>query len=140
MKYFALFFLSCQLNAGIVALTLLAEARGEGKDGMAAVACVINQRAINRNLTAEQVCLQRWQFSCWNGKKEADLAPLYESKMAPWALYLERNIMRMNRAKIGNADHYYADYIKPPYWAKGKQPVAKIGRHTFYQLNGTKKQ
>ena len=140
MKYFTLFFLSCQLNAGVVALTLLAEARGEGNDGMAAVACVINQRAINRGISAEAVCLQRKQFSCWNGKTEADLEHLYASKMAPWALYLERNIDKMNRKKIGNADHYYADYIRAPYWAKNKQPVAKIGRHIFYKLNGTKKQ
>ena len=122
------------LRAGIVALTLLAEARGEGKDGMAAVAAVINQRAINRNISAEAVCRQRWQFSCWNGKNEADLLHLYKSEMAPWALYLERNITRMNRAKIGNADHYFADYIKPPYWARGKNPVAIVGKHKFYKL------
>jgi spore germination cell wall hydrolase CwlJ-like protein len=54
--------------------------------------------------------------------------------MAPWALYLERNITKMNRAKIGNADHYFADYIKPPYWARGKKPVALIGKHKFYRL------
>ena len=122
------------LRAGIVALTLLAEARGEGKDGMAAVAAVINQRAINRNMSAEDVCLQRWQFSCWNGKNEADLLHLYKSKMAPWALYLERNITRMNRAKVGFADHYFAEYIKAPYWARGKKPVAIVGKHKFYKL------
>ena len=135
MKYLLFLLLTtAPLRAGIVALTLLAEARGEGKDGMAAVAAVINQRAINRNLTPEQVCLQRKQFSCWNGKTEADLLHLYTSKMAPWALYLERNIKRINRAKIGNADHYFADYIKPPYWAKGEKPVAVIGKHKFYRL------
>jgi len=130
-----LLFTTAPLRAGIVALTLLAEARGEGKDGMAAVAAVINQRAINRNISAEAVCLQKWQFSCWNGKTESDLAHLYKSTMAPWALYLERNITRMNRAKIGNADHYFADTIKPPYWARGKKPVAIVGKHKFYRLN-----
>ena len=44
-----------QIQAGVVALTILAEARGEGKDGMAAVACVIAQRAENRSITPEQV-------------------------------------------------------------------------------------
>jgi hypothetical protein len=136
MKHLLLLLLTtAPLRAGIVALTLLAEARGEGQDGMAAVAAVINQRAINRNMSAEDVCLQRWQFSCWNGKTEADLLHLYSSKMAPWALYLERNITRMNRAKIGNADHYYADYIQAPYWARGKKPVAIVGKHKFYRLN-----
>ena len=54
-----LLILPSQLSAGVVALTILAEARGEAQDGMAAVACVIAQRAINRNLTPEQVCLQK---------------------------------------------------------------------------------
>lgn len=126
--------MTSKIHAGIVALTLLAEARGEGKDGMAAVACVINQRAINRNLTAEQVCLQRWQFSCWNGKQESDLEYLYKSPMASWALYLEANIDKMNRGKVGFADHYFSTIIKAPYWARGQKPVAVIGKHKFYRL------
>lgn len=134
MKWMILFLISTKLQAGIVALTILAEARGEGKNGMAAVACVINQRAINRNLTAEQVCLQKWQFSCWNGKREADLKHLYKSPMTSWALYLEANINRMNRAKVGFADHYYSTSIKAPYWAKGRNPVEVIGKHKFYKL------
>ena len=123
-----------QIKAGVVALTILAEARGEGKDGMAAVACVIAQRAENRSITPEKVCLQKWQFSCWNGKTEQDLDHLYKSPMAEWALYLEENIRKMNRAKVGFADHYYADWIKEPYWAKGQKPVAVIGKHKFYRL------
>lgn len=130
-----LMFTGCiQIHAGVVALTILAEARGEGKEGMAAVACVIAQRAENRSITPEKVCLQKWQFSCWNGKSGSDLDHLYKSPMADWALYLEENIRNMNRAKIGFADHYYADWIKAPYWAKGQKPVAVIGKHKFYRL------
>ena len=121
-------------QAGIVALTILAESQSEGKSGMSAVACVIAQRSLNRNLTPEKVCLQKWQFSCWNGKSEKDLDHLYKSPMADWALYLEENIHSMNRAKVGFADHYYADWIKAPYWTKGQKPVAVIGQHKFYRL------
>ena len=39
----------------IVAITLLAEARGEGNNGMGAVCAVIQQRAIERKQTARQV-------------------------------------------------------------------------------------
>jgi N-acetylmuramoyl-L-alanine amidase len=126
--------LATQAHAGVIALTILAEARGEGRDGMGAVAAVISQRAINRNLTPEQVCLQKWQFSCWNGKSESDLAHLYKSPQAEFALYLEKNIDRINRSKVNFADHYYADYIKAPYWAKGKKPVKVIGQHKFHRL------
>jgi len=122
-----------QIQAGVVALTILAEARGEGKDGMAAVACVIAQRAENRSITPEKVCLQRKQFSCWNGKTEADLAHLLKLPQAKTALWLEANLHRLNRAKIGYADHYHADYVKP-YWAKGRTPAITIGKHLFYKL------
>jgi len=138
MKFLMIFLIGCDLQAGVVALTILAEARGEGRNGMAAVACVINQRAINRGLTPEQVCLQRKQFSCWNKKSESDLQHLYKSPMAEWALYLEENINKMNRKKINYADHYYSTVIKEPYWAKNKESVAHIGQHKFYKLRKQK--
>ena len=43
----------------IIAITILAEARGEGNAGMYAVACVIEQRARNRKLAPSKVCLQK---------------------------------------------------------------------------------
>ena len=139
IKYILILTTSLQLNAGVVALTLLAEARGEGRDGLGAVAAVISQRAINRGLTAREVCLQPYQFSCWNSKTEQDLQHLYRSPMAAFALYLEENIDRIDRSRINYADHYYATRIKVPYWAKGRKPVAQIGRHIFYTLWKTKK-
>lgn len=121
-------------KAGIVALTILAEAQSEGKSGMSAVACVIAQRSLNRNLTPEQVCLQPKQFSCWNGKTEADLAHLLKLPQAKTALWLEANLHRLNRAKIGYADHYHADYVKP-YWADKTKKTIAIGKHIFYRLH-----
>ena len=124
---------SLKLKAGIVALTILAEARNQGEIGMTAVAACIYQRSLNRKITPEQVCLQPKQFSCWNGKTEADLKPLLDLPQAKTALWLEANLHRLNRAKIGYADHYHADYVKP-YWAKGKTPTITIGKHLFYKL------
>ena len=120
-------------QAGIVALTILAESMGEKEAGMTAVAACIYQRSLNRKITPEQVCLQRKQFSCWNGKTEADLAHLLKLPQAKTALWLEANLHRLNRAKIGYADHYHADYVKP-YWAKGRTPTITIGKHLFYKL------
>ena len=47
----------------IVAITILAEARGEGEAGMYAVGAVIAQRAKERKQTPTEVCLKKWQFS-----------------------------------------------------------------------------
>ena len=124
---------SLKLKAGIVALTILAEARNQGEIGMTAVAACIYQRSLNRKITPDQVCLQPKQFSCWNGKSEADLEHLQKLPQAKTALWLEANLHRLNRAKIGYADHYHADYVKP-YWAKGKTPTITIGKHLFYKL------
>ena len=118
----------------VVAITILAEARGEGDKGMGAVAAVIAQRAIDRKQTWEKVCLAKYQFSCWNGKKISDLDHLLDVPQAEMAIYLAKNMHRIDRSKIGNANHYYADYIKAPYWAKGKQPTIKVGKHLFFKL------
>jgi spore germination cell wall hydrolase CwlJ-like protein len=122
-----------QIHAGVVALTILAEARGEGPDGMAAVAACIQQRSLNRSMTPEEVCLEKKQFSCWNGKRPADLEHLLQLPQAKTANWLSKNLHKLNRAKIGYADHCHADYVKP-YWATGRTPTITIGKHLFYKL------
>ena len=117
----------------IIALTLLAEARGEGTEGMEAVAMVIKQRMANRKQTASQVCLAPKQFSCWNGKSSDDLRHLWQSPAAPDAIEVVRNFGKLDSAAIGHADHYCTVKIKP-YWSKGKTPVAVIGNHKFFKL------
>ena len=119
----------------IVAITILAEARGEGTTGMYAVAAVIAQRSNERKLTPSQVCLQRLQFSCWNGKKLKDLEHLLKVPQAKYALLLARNVLHLSREYVGFANHYHATWMKKkPYWAKGKTPVKIIGQHAFYKL------
>ena len=46
----------------VVAITILAEAWGEGEAGMYAVGAVIAQRAFERKQTPTEVCLKKWQF------------------------------------------------------------------------------
>ena len=42
----------------VIALTILGEARGEGKKGMFAVACVVQRRSWEKKITPAQVCLE----------------------------------------------------------------------------------
>ncbi len=118
----------------IIALTLLAEARGEGVEGMEAVAMVIKQRMANRQQTASQVCLAPKQFSCWNGKTSDDLRHLWQSPAAPDAIKVVRRFGKLDPAVIGNADHYCTVNIEP-FWAIVQVPVVVVGNHTFYRLN-----
>lgn len=55
----------------VVALTIWAEARGDGREGHSsveeriAVGCVIRNRVLARKQTYRDVCLSPAQFSCW---------------------------------------------------------------------------
>jgi len=119
----------------IVAITVLAEARGEGKAGMYAVAACIAQRSLERKKSPTQVCLQKWQFSCWNGKKLKDLEHLLKVPQAKYAASLAKHLKSLSRDYIGYANHYHATWMKKkPYWTKGKKPVKVIGQHAFYKL------
>ena len=121
-------------DAKILALTLLGEARGEGNTGMYAVACVIKQRALERNLSLSKVCLQRKQFSCWNGGRNLDR--LLKSSSAPYAIRLADHLANggdVQRDYINYANHY-CTLKTNPYWAKGKKPTKTVGNHKFFKL------
>tara|TARA_R100000808_G_C2148129_1_gene156230 strand:+ start:2191 stop:2688 length:498 start_codon:yes stop_codon:yes gene_type:complete len=121
----------------IVALTILGESRGEGEIGMFAVACVIQERARARKLSPAKVCLQRKQFSIWNGvKRESELHYLWKSKSMPYARKIARSVCDPKQTLVdvtGGANHYCNIKINP-YWAKGRKPTRVIGNHKFFKL------
>ena len=133
VKALILLITCCTLSAAdhTVALTILAEARGEGLRGMAAVACVIAQRAKERCITPKEVCLQRKQFSCWDSGK--DLSYLLDTPQAEHALHFEKHIHRMKQEVTGGANHYHALHVRP-YWADKSKKTKIIGNHVFYKL------
>jgi spore germination cell wall hydrolase CwlJ-like protein len=114
----------------IVAATLILEAGGEYHIGsMEAVHEVIQNRAKSRRQTLSEVCLSRWQFSCWNGVSvdsgiaKAKRHPRWDRAMA---------IVGTVTNYTHGADHYHADYVTP-WWAKHMTRTAVIGRHIFYR-------
>lgn len=117
----------------VVALTLLGEARGEGYEGMYAVACVIKQRSIERKLSPSKVCLQRKQFSCWNGKTVSDLDKLFQSPSARHAVSLAKNIDNVDVESVGRANHYHNTRVNP-YWSDKRKVTKRVGNHIFYRL------
>ena len=115
----------------IVTATIIMEAGGEYSEGsMEAIHEVITQRAKNRWLTKDQVCLQPFQFSCWNAKKQEDV--IAKAKSHPrWGEAFSITLRPVTNY-TGGADHYHADYCDP-YWNKHMKITAKIGRHIFYK-------
>jgi hypothetical protein len=156
MRIFILlsFFLCSCVNAQeltaeqkIIAMTIAGEARGEGKLGMYCAATVIAQRSIAWGETPTQVCLKKWQFSCWNpdDPNRAKLPRLLDTPAGEYAQFLAINLKRLDRKFTGNADHY-CHVNKNPSWSfktvtrKGKpvkiplKPTKVIGNHKFYRL------
>ena len=137
-----------RLEIDVLARTLWGEARGEGTKGMEAVACVI----LNRVKVAEdhgkywwgnniiQVCQKPYQFSCWN-RSDPNFRKL--QAVDDKDLYFATALRIARRAVINalkditeGATHYHTKSINP-YWAKGEVPVASIGSHLFYKLEGS---
>ena len=116
----------------VIATTLILEAGGEYTEGaMESVHEVIYNRSIKRNKSMSDICLQKWQFSCWNGK-DIDQNIAKAKKHPRWNIAMNIISQPVTNYTYG-ADHYYADYIAEPYWAKSMTLTVKIGKHLFYK-------
>lgn len=130
-------------DVDIMARTIYGEARGESVNGRIAVGWVIRNRAqrspkYNWSDNIASVCMQKYQFSCWNendpnrGKllsvEKSDT--LFSECLEIAAKVLEGQLPD----KSNGADHYYADYIDPPNWSNENKLVAQIGVHLFFRL------
>lgn len=112
--------------------TLIAEAYGEGPEGMRLVAETILNRAAIRGLTPEEVVRQPKQYTGLKSpgpaaKRAWDNPNALAAAQAAWQLAQEPG------DPTDGADHYYAQgTISQPWWAKGMTPKGEIGGHTFY--------
>lgn len=116
----------------IVATTLIAEAGGERDSrAMHAVAEVIYNRSISRKISPMQVCLQRKQFSCWNGKDvETEIEKAKKHKKWANALQIAQNLGSTNYTK--NAQFYHTTKVNPS-WNKKMLATVTIENHKFYK-------
>ena len=142
----------------VLAKTLWAEARGEGFDGMVAVACAIRNRV---DISAAKKGKPMWwgvgwvgvctkgattsngrvihQFSCWNAD-DPNRDYLVGKKPIPkdqydLAMKAARTVAVEDAPDVSlGATHYYATTMpRPPSWIVGATKTAKIGRHVFYK-------
>lgn len=119
----------------VIALTLLGEARGEGIEGMAGVASVIQTRAIEKHQPAYQVCLAPKQFSFWNGKvSESQKQKLLANPQAENAIHLAKLVAEKRMPDVVNGANHYHTFQVSPKWSKNKTAVAIIKNHKFYRL------
>ncbi len=124
-----------------LALNVYYEARGEPLAGKYAVAEVTMNRVISRRYpgtVCEVVYEKRWDrlrkryvgaFS-WT---EFDIVPHPEGDQWQRAREVAEAVYSGEKPpRLNGALHYHAKYIRPN-WARGQQPVARIGGHVFYE-------
>lgn len=140
----------------VAAKTLWGEARGEGHDGMVAVAWVIRNRCTrpgyahihagdsfidltNQEGAGAAVCLAPWQFSCWNkgDPNEPQLEALEIDQYVDQYDIVNDVFNGLIDDPTDGADLYYAPRaMSPPnavpFWAKNSKCVATIGHQLFF--------
>lgn len=135
--------------------TLLGEARGEGLEGLVAVACVVKNRADHPRWWGKSIkgcCLAPSQFSCWwegehaNTRAVYDLAvalltnqPLGDRSLVSELRWVAQGVIgeQLRDVTLG-ADHYLTRALwtspKAPTWSRTKAPHARIASHVFFRL------
>ena len=122
-----------------LAKTIWGEARGEGMQGMQAVANVVMNRvnaASWYGASIKDVVLKPYQFSCWNANdpNRAKIDRLsIEDLAASGALNVARQVISGQLKDItGGATNYHATSVNPS-WAAKMTKTVQIGNHVFYK-------
>ena len=123
----------------IAARTVWGEARGETFEGQRAVAHVLinrwrsNAGQFKKDDTLATACLRHQQFSIWT-KDDLNFAKLHQVGWDDAHLRLSmRAVLEAidEPDPLSGATHYHTVSISP-YWAKGHEPIKRIGEHLFY--------
>lgn len=128
----------------ILARTIWGEARGEGPLGMENVASTILNRVKFAQArggywwgnTIAEVCLEPWQFSCWNADDPNRVKMEMVDASDPAfrvALGIASKAANGHLAdRTGGATHYHTRAVRPAWRASG-QHTASLGAHEFYK-------
>lgn len=111
------------INWPHVEATLIAEAASEGEAGMLAVAEVMRAR--------------QWNLRPFCASRRKDLSAFVARQPVATRQAAKRAIAaaRAGSQTVRGATHYEnVAAFGVPSWAKGKTPVATVGRHTFWKL------
>ena len=129
--------------ADTLACTCYGEARGEGKQGMIAVANVVMNRVAQPNHphfgngNVASCCMAPYQFSCWNQddpnrntiEDVDDSDPIFAQALQVAQDAIDGKLQDLT----GGATYYYVKGSPEPAWATGKEPCAIIGHHLFFK-------
>lgn len=118
----------------VFALTLYLECRGEPTEGQQWVGWVIKNRAAQgyADGTIKGVCLQPWQFECWNGRDTIQIenGSVYQ-RIRNWSDQLYDQSIQFD--PTGGCDHYNNPKKEKADWVERVTLKRIIGDHHFYK-------
>jgi hypothetical protein len=132
----------------VMAKTVYGEARGEGEEGMEAVACVImNRFKAQKWFTGYRercgikipdiaaTCLKPRQFSCWN-RNDPNFELLHKvderDQVFAYCLDLAARTIDGRLEDFTNNATFYHNRTNRPKWAAHKSPCYETGNYLFY--------
>lgn len=126
--------------ADILARTIGGEARGDGIEGMSAVANVVMNRVARPGWwgkSVKEICLKPYQFSAWDeGDPNRPIITAWDTGFSIYREALDiatRALMGQLPDITNGGTSYYARSMKTlPKWAEGRTPCAEIGGHLFF--------
>jgi len=132
----------------LVALTLCREAGGEPVDGQIAVGTVILERVDHRKWdgeTIQEVCLKKWQFSCFNESDKGYGKTLHMAEA--WDECIATDLSLMNCYTIADgmlsgriprnqvlAEAHCCQYLNPKYAAETKEKWLESGMRVILTI------
>ncbi|MDF2457674.1 MAG: hypothetical protein K0S79_90 [Nitrospira sp.] len=126
----------------LLALTMWREARGEGRECLIQVGCTARDRVDHPKWWGKDyisVLTKKWQYSSLTDPKDRQLTtwPAANDHIFEECLTLAGQIIdRTINPLLKGADSYYDASIAPPAWATPDKLVGRIGRITFYNIDG----
>lgn len=112
--------------------TVIAEAGGEGPEGMAAVAHTIRNRADRRGQDLGAVVRAPKQFEGYEAPGAGSRKAQRDPQVRATAEQILTDVLGGALPDpTGGADHFHATYVSPG-WASAMPQTAKIGGHIFY--------
>lgn len=130
----------------ILTLTMIGEARGEPIEGLLAVGSVIRNRVNALKKSVKDVCLAKYQFSCWNtndpNRKLLEALVIDKirtqrefSMIGYVAAGIYKNILRDNTS---GAQYYMTlklyNSAGRPEWSSGAKDPSIYGHHIFFKV------
>ncbi len=119
--------------------TVIAEAAGEGDDGMAGVAHVIRNRSNIRGKSIGDVVREPDQFTGYSAPGAKTVEAMRDPAMRARAEGILRNVLTSDGPDpTDGADHYHTKAVSPS-WAASMPQTTTIGEHIYYNSKGEKK-